>query len=86
MSSPSCLKKPCWSANSMNELFQKPRCGTATLRVSAVRGAGPDCRNRGRDHAGEKNDRATHGVSPCRDFCVKASLDHVGKGAKVSVN
>jgi hypothetical protein len=30
------LKKPCWSANSINELFQNPRCATATLRVSAV--------------------------------------------------
>src|ERR1051326_2582812 len=35
MSSPSCLKNPCCSANSMNELFQKPRCAPATLGVSA---------------------------------------------------
>jgi hypothetical protein len=36
MSSPSCLKNPWRSANSTNELFQKPRWATATLKVSAA--------------------------------------------------
>src|ERR1700752_2799657 len=36
MSRPSCLKKPWRCANSTNELFQKPRCATATFKVSAA--------------------------------------------------
>src|SRR5215216_4445142 len=36
MSSPSCLKNPWVTANSTNDEFQKPRCATATFKVSAA--------------------------------------------------
>ena len=36
MSRPASLKKPCFKANSMNVLFQNPRCATATFNVSAL--------------------------------------------------